>query len=68
MFYNSSTAARKRANKPRGNKMTANQSQAQENLNKAYFAMEKNPGNQVLADAYWAARDALCAALMTQSN
>jgi hypothetical protein len=41
--------------------MTVNQ--AQEALNAAYFAMEKNPGNKVLADAYWAARDTLHAAI-----
>jgi hypothetical protein len=42
--------------------MTVNQ--AQDTLNKAYFAMEKNPGNKLLADAYWTARDALHAALL----
>ena len=41
--------------------MTVNQ--AQENLNKAYFAMEKNPGNKTLADMYWAARDTLHATI-----
>ena len=41
--------------------MTVNQ--AQELLNKAYFAMQNAPGNKVLADAYWDARDALVTAL-----
>lgn len=50
----------------KGLKMTVNQ--AQEKLNAAYFAMEKNPGNKLLADTYWAARDALHAALTAQSK